>query len=238
MKKRSLFLGLAALIALPSLSFAEATLKNESEFALVLTGGNSRTESNSLKHMTEYAWPSDLLRITGGYLRSEANDIENARKWSVGLRYERTLSESWSIFLGQSVEADPFAGYLQRYSSDLGAKYTFIKEKELTWFGELGYRFQRENRVAPPSLNNHMARVYTEATKAWNESVSSKLWVEYLPNFSNSSDWQLNTELSVQAMMSSVFSLKTGVLVKYDGLPVPGARNTDTVLTSALVAKY
>jgi hypothetical protein len=43
----------------------------------------------------------------------------------------------------------------------------------------------------------------------------------------------------MSAVMNAVFSLKTGILVRYDHLPAPGvAYKTDTLFTTAIVAKF
>ncbi len=241
MKTKVTWIALAILLVTqPGLSpaFGEDGMKHESEAGVVITSGNTTTQSFNLKHETVSTWASNLLKGNARYLKSSTGGIETGRSWNIGLRYERALSDRFSLFLGQAIESDPFAGYLQRYNTDLGAKYGIIQEKELTWFAEGGYRFSRENRIVPPNLNNHMLRVYTEATRAWNESFSTKLWVEYLPNLTTSADWQLNSELSLSAVLTSIFSIKAGYLVKYDGLPAGGAKTTDTLFTTALVAKY
>jgi putative salt-induced outer membrane protein len=220
----------------------ETTLKHESEAGIVITSGNSQTQTFNLKHQTTYTCSLNTIKAFARYLTSSSNSIESARNWGLGVRYERSLSERWSAFLGQAVESDLFAGYLQRYNTDVGGKYSIIQQKEevreLNWFVEAGYRYSRENRITPPDLNNHMLRFYTEANRVWNAAFSTKLWIEYLPNLSISADYQLNTELSLSAVLTSVFSLKTAYLLKYDGLPVTGAKNTDAVFTTALVAKF
>jgi putative salt-induced outer membrane protein YdiY len=49
----------------------------------------------------------------------------------------------------------------------------------------------------------------------------------------------MNSELSISAALNNVFSMKTGYLLRYDNLPNPGAfAKTDTLLTTALVAKF
>jgi len=63
--------------------------------------------------------------------------------------------------------------------------------------------------------------------------------LEYLPNLSEKNDYQVNTELSLAAALTSVFSLKTGYQVRFDNVPAKGvAFKTDKVLTTALVAKF
>lgn len=218
---------------------AKEGFSNESELGLVLTSGNTDTQSISAKQGNQYGWSLNTLSFAGRYLRTKTNGMENARSWSLGLRYEREIAERWSLFLGQSVESDVFAGILQRYNTDVGAKYYIVKEENMTWLSEAGYRYSVENKSKTVQTTSNYGRLYTEADRAWNESFSTKLWVEYLYNFTVTQDYQFNTELSLSAMLTQIFSVKMAYLVKYDHVPNTGVvHNTDTVFTTALVAKF
>lgn len=216
----------------------EQALKNESEAGVVIVSGNSESESYSAKHTSTYTWVENLLRFNARYLRTTSFSVESAKQWALGLRYERKLSEKFSVFIGQNVESNFYSGVLQKYNTDLGGKYFFFnREKDLIWLGEGGYRYTVENKTRTISQNFHYARVFTEFVKYFSDGVYGKLWIEYLPNFTVSDDWQMNGEASVSAMISQVFSLKTSYLLNYDNLPNTG-KTTDTTFTTALVATF
>lgn len=239
-------LRLAAISALVfstlSLSFAADPTpdgwKNESQAGVVLTSGNTNTSSLSASELASYQFGSNLVKFTAAYLYQKNAGVVSGRSWSLGLRYEKILSDQLSIFIGQSVEGNRFAGLDQRYNTDIGAKYTFVKNDELTWIGEGGYRYTREN-LTLLSRTLHYARAYTEIEKKWSPTVSTKYWLEYLPNFTDTDNWQLNTELSLSAAISSVFSVKSAYLLKYDNqINAPGLTKTDKTITTSLVAKF
>jgi putative salt-induced outer membrane protein len=212
---------------------------NESEAGIVVTGGNSKSRSYNFKQSNSYEFDGNVLRFAGRFLGTKANGVESARSWDLGLRYERILSDRLSVFAGEKLESDVFAGYLQRYNTDVGAKYSIVKQEGLDWLAELGYRYVAEHRLSGPDKNSHFARVYSEANRAWNAGFSTKLWVELLPNFTDSSGYLLNTELSASAVLTSILSLKTGYLLKYNNLPAPGvAEKSDSQFTTSLVAKF
>lgn len=214
-------------------------LQNESEVGIVVTSGNARTQSYNLKQTNSYLFSGNLLRFIGKYLQTRNQGIESARQWSLGLRYEREISTRWALFAGQSLDSDIFAGYFQRYNSDGGGKYFILKQERLEWLTEAGYRFTHENRRNGQSKQFHYARIYSEFTRGWNENVSSKLSVEYLPNLVESRDWLLNGEFSTSAVLNKIFSLKVSYAVRYRNVPPPTAiAKTDTVFTTALVATY
>lgn len=232
---KTLMISLCALLA----TAAYANYNNESELGILIAKGNSDSENFNAKQISKISWDEQgLLKFTGRYLQTKAKKIENARYWLVGLRYERLLDERMAIFAGEMIESDKYAGYNHKYNTDLGASYSLIKEEKLIWNAELGYRYTVENLLSGNQNKLHYVRGFTDATKNWTESFSGKLWFEYLPNLTASSDYQMNSELSVSAALNKIFSMKTGYLLRYDNLPNPGAAKTDTLFTTALVAKF
>ena len=59
-----------------------------------------------------------------------------------------------------------------------------------------------------------------------------------LRNFSESNDWQLNVEPSLNFAMSSNLSVKLGYLYKYDNEPADGLKRYDSQYTTTLIAKF
>jgi len=72
-----------------------------------------------------------------------------------------------------------------------------------------------------------------------NESSAVKVWAEYLPNLTLSQGYQANGEFSLNATLSSILSLKTAYLLKYNNTPpAPATQYLDRLLTTSLVAKF
>lgn len=230
---------IASLLALTSTS-SFASWTNESELGVLIANGNSDSESYTAKETAGNKLDEfNSLKFSGRYLQTKTKSIENARFWSMGLRYDRALTDRLGLYIGQMVESDKYAGYNQKYNSDLGARYSLIKESKFTWDIEAGYRYTLEKILSGFEKKMHYGRGYTEANKLWSETFSSKLWFEYLPNFTVGTDYQMNSELSVSAAINSVFAVKTGYLLRYDNLPSQGAvAKTDTLFTTSLVAKF
>jgi putative salt-induced outer membrane protein len=220
---------------------AKADWKNTTEGGVVVANGNSRSQSFTVKDENNYTWDDDknTFNFKGSFLQTKALGVLNAKRWDAALRYERAITERLSLFLGQGVESDRFAGFMQRYNTDVGPKYIFVKDENFTWNGELGYRYSRERRLDSSEISKNQVRIYTELNKQWNDATSTKYWVEYLPNFSNSNDWLLNSELSTSAAITTILAIKAAFLVKYDNTPAPTAgTKTDSLFTTSLVAKY
>lgn len=227
----------------PSVKAADAGPKkafvNESEAGIVVATGNARSQTFNFKQLNTYEWVENLLKFEGRYLKSSSRDLDSAKYWSLGLRYERILSDRFSLFLSQAVESDIFAGYLQRYNTDVGGKYALVKSEEVRWNLEAGYRYMAEHRFTQPDQKNHFGRIFTEVSKDWTKSVTALYWLEYLANFTESKAYRINTELSLTAVLTDILSVKSAYLLKFNNVPSSvTAEKTDTLLTTSLVAKF
>jgi len=213
---------------------------HESEASAVISSGNADNQTYSLSQKTDYLWPSDAIKTHARYLLGKTSGVETARNWAVGGRYERALSAALSAYLGYQIDSNIFANLDYRHTGDVGGKYQWLQGGEHALFSELGYRITSENQLNPTTkLTSHFLRAYTEWAAQWTKELSSKTYVEYLPNLTRSSDWQLNSEVSLAVKLSDIFSLKTGYLFLYRNLPAgSGKKQLDSLFTTALVAKF
>jgi hypothetical protein len=230
-----LLLILVAMFALP----AWAKLSHESELSVVNTGGNSELQAYNGITKNKYDFTKNSILFGGHYTYGEANNSLSARNWDVNTKYEQGLTQKWSATLAETIEGNRFQDVKARYNSDLGAKYSAIKSDAQNWFFELAYRYAVEDRYSSDNIYQHKARTYTEWNKKHSETLQWGIWLEYLPNFSNGTDWMMTGEASVTAIMTSMFSLKVAYKGLYDHLPAnPALKHYDYITTTSLVAKF
>jgi putative salt-induced outer membrane protein len=234
-----------ALVIAPNLTFAEPTevpppWNHESELGIVTVSGNTESETYNAKQITSYRWNNDSLSLTGRYLESKARSIITAKSWEIGTRYEKFLSDLWAGFIGQKAESDPFSGYVQKDSTDIGAKYFIRNTTELNWFTELGLSYLKTLKVGAQTNQNDLStRLYTEANLQLEKNLSFKYWLEYIQSQRRPEVYFLNTEASLNIMLSERFSVKTGYLLKYHNeLIPPTEKYSDTSFTTSLVAHF
>lgn len=219
-------------------SASDAKFSNESEAGVVLSTGNSNIRAFNFKQMNAYEWTGNVLKFEGRYLGSSNSGTENARFLTLGLRYERLLVDRFSLFAAETYQSDIFAGYDRRFNTDLGVKYLLIKETDTDWFVEAGYRHIAEKLVSGTTSNRSNLRVYTEAMHKLQKNISLKLWVEYIQSVESTKDLLLNSEISASVLLSEVFSLKLGYLLRFNNNPLAPKQRADTTFTTALVAKF
>ncbi len=223
----------------PSIEIKEDGLKNETEVTLVDAKGNSVSTAFGAKQQDALMWDMNVLKGQARYFGSSSGGIESARSWDAALRYERELSGIWSLYAGQGIESDNFAGVDRRYNSDIGGRYMITKNPVLGWSAEAGYRYTDQTNSNGAKNNSQFGRLYSEAGYTMTETSTAKLWVEYLPNLTRTNADLLNAEASISAAMSAMLSLKAAYLVKYNAAPpAPATQYVDRLLTTSLVAKF
>lgn len=219
-------------------AFAQYT--NESELALVKTGGNSDVQTTNTKTTNTYKWSLNQVRFGGHYIYGETNRGVSARNWDFNSKYEREVSHHVSFTFGEVIEGNRFTGIKTRYNTDVGAKYYYIRSDAKNFFTELGYRYTVEDRYAPePDTFGNKVRFYNEINQKVSETVQYRLWLEVVPNFTDHRDYLVNGEASLTSILNSIFSLKVAYLGMYDNQPAQtGYKNFDYTTTTSLVAKF
>jgi putative salt-induced outer membrane protein len=232
-----------------------AELKEATELKLsaggLLATGNSRsmaaTAAGTLRlrrQLNEYS-----ANVAANYGRSAptlADDMETSVSNIQGrLRYDRFLSEHWSLFVAQSARKDRFQGLELRLNFDPGLAFYFFDEDKHRLWVEAGYDLQydiRENsalRASPTPLDKtetrHSVRGFLGYENNINEVLRFTTGVEYIQSVQQSKNWRLNWDTGLTSAISNNFSFATTFSLRYDNNPLTGVRKTDTVTALNLV---
>lgn len=226
------------MLLIPATVFAK--LSHESEVSSVVTGGNSNVETYLFKTANQYEVKAMTYRVNGRYSYGEAGEEVSAREWDITLKIERMFSESFAFYVAETVEGYRFQGIKARYNSDVGLKYYYVKSDTLNIFSEAGVRYTVEDQYGPePTRYENKGRLYSEINDQPNKNFSYRLWLEYVPNFTNTDDYLVIHEASITSILNSVFSLKFAFKGIYDDQPVvEGNKNYDYTYTTSLVARF
>ena len=232
---------------------ADAKEATELKFSAggLLASGNSRsmalTSSGMLRlrrGANEYS-----ANAAGNYGRSAptpADEMQTSVSNIQGrVRYDRFLSEHWSLFVAQSARKDRFQGLALRLNFDPGVAFFFFDEDKHRLWAELGYDLQydvRENaalRAAPTPIDKtearHSGRGFLGYENNINEVLRFHTGVEYIQAIKNTENWRLNWDTGLTSAISNSFSLSTTFNLRYDNNPLTGVRKTDTITALNLV---
>jgi putative salt-induced outer membrane protein YdiY len=226
-------------LLLPPLTWAE--FSHESEVSILTSGGNSEFSTWNLKSRNDYKLVRSIFQLSGHYTYGEAGDVESARNWDVKLGYERVLKKGWRGFASQQVEGDKFKGIETRYNSDIGAGLVLLDKEKHKIKTELGYRYTVEKHRDSTQADDNFqkGRAYVENDHQLTETLFFRVWLEYIPNFSEGSDYMINGGSSIQATLTSIFSLKVSYEGNYDNMPsLTSNRKYDYQYTTSLIAKF
>jgi putative salt-induced outer membrane protein len=217
-----------------------AQLINESELALIQSGGNAEAETTNAKTTNTYKWEKYSALFGGHYTYGETKDSVSVRNWDINGKVEQEITHNMSLVLGEIIEGNRFTAIKARYNSDIGARYYYTKTDLQNFFTELSYRYAIEDRYDPlENSTDHKARFYNEFDHKYSETLQYKLWLEYVPNFTDGKDYLVNGEASITSILSTMFSLKVAYKGMYDNRPAsPGFKNYDYLTTTSLVAKF
>ncbi len=231
------FMFLVLLSAISISSFAQ--FKSEDSAAINVAGGNTDLKTYTFKSDNSYTISKSTYKFLGMYHYGESDSVRSAENWELGLRYDYAFFPETGMYVGELVEADRFAGYDRRYNSDLGATHIFYKSDSALLVGEAGLRYTIEKPLtSEEDKKDFKGRLYVEITETLKENVKGKIWVEYLPNFSEGSDYLVSLEPSLIVTLSKTFSMKTAYLWKYDNVPPTGKSKYDYNYTLSLIANF
>ncbi|TNF30100.1 MAG: DUF481 domain-containing protein [Deltaproteobacteria bacterium] len=234
---KKLILGLVCF--LPMLSHAE--FSHESEVSILNTGGNSELSTWNLKSRNDYKLSKSNYQLSGHYTYGEAGGFESARNWDAKIGYERHLKKGWLGYISEQVEGDKFKGIDSRYNTDIGAGLELINEEKHKLKTELGYRYTIEKHRNSIQADDkyHKGRAYIENDQQLTPTLFFRVWLEYIPNFSEGSDYMFNGGSSLQASLNSIFSLKVSYEGNYDNMPtIASNKKYDYQYTTSLIAKF
>ncbi|MDD5773582.1 MAG: DUF481 domain-containing protein [bacterium] len=220
------------------LSAADTAWKNNMEFSLLTTSGNTRTQSLGLKTETIKENPKFKFILNTGYFNAKTSGEETANNWLVKIKEEFSISGKLYLYDILGTESDKYAGFNYRYNAQGGLGYSLIKTSKDELKTELGIDFKSEKRIDVESKDFTSGRYFLGYLHNFTEMTLLNTSADYLYDFSDSENWRSNGELSISAKLKENLSLNTGVSYKFANLPVTGKSKTDVLTATALMLSF
>ena len=226
---------LGAILLLPiSLYAQEEEWKANGGVSGVFNSGNSVNQTiggNALvsvkRDMNQVSWSAN-----GAYGRAKdpvtGVTATNTENWMTQLRYDRYLSETFSLYGLARVNRDAPAGFDFNYGGAAGFAHFLYKTDLTTFRYELGFDATRQRFINHFEQNVYSARAFLQFTHKFTESTFFGQDVEGLFNVQDEQDWRLNTLTSLNLKMTEKVAFQLGYVIRMDNQPVPTFKKVDT----------
>jgi putative salt-induced outer membrane protein YdiY len=209
------------------------------DLGLVNASGN--TELTTFSGANKFVLIGGAWKFTEtfGVTYAKAHDSVTTELWQGNLRGDRDLTPRVSLFIFADFQRNTFAGLKSRYAPSFGISAVAIGTKRDTLRIEGGGGYTSQNAVAPDTNRHYpsgrFAAVYHHqlSTKAAFDET-----FEYLPNFQSGSDYRINSETALTAPITTGIAMKASYVIHYEGVPEPGFKTTDRILTTGIQVTF
>ncbi|HSH13523.1 MAG TPA: DUF481 domain-containing protein [Desulfurivibrionaceae bacterium] len=210
---------------------------DEAEFSYVKSGGNSRLETLSFKNLFTLKhhekWQSSLKLAS---LNGKSDGSRNSESYKSELRTDYALSERLYTLAIAGWLKDNYSGIDSRYNLGPGLGYKWLAGPGHLLNSEAGLEYVMEKNTDATENDFLRGRLFALYEYRFSQKNKFSQALEYLYDFDDSRNYNLNTLTAVTSALNSHWSLKAGYEIKYDNRPVPATlEKKETVLTMALV---
>jgi putative salt-induced outer membrane protein len=206
--------------------------------SFVGTKGNSDTSSTGADFALHRRWPVWLIESTASAVKTSSNDVETAERYLAGLRGQRKLTSIVGLSAGIKAEHDPFAGMDARSILDAGLSWALKHSAEWTLDGITALAWNHESPKTGPVRNDAVGVLQLLSKVALGPAADTTQRFTFYPDFSQTSAYRSEAELTAQAAMNKRLALKLGYLLRYSNDPVPTFKKTDNTMTASVVLRW
>ncbi len=179
------------------------------------------------KDQNQISWKS-----SGAYGRARDNatglSTTNTENWQTQLRYDRFLTEMFSLYSLAHMRHDAPAGFDLTYGGAAGYAH-FVYKTEMTGIKyELGFDITRQRFVTLIEEDAYSARFFLQYTHKFSKTVFFGQDMENLFNVQDKADYRINSLTSLNFGLTQKVAFQAGYAIRFDNQPVAGFRKVDT----------
>jgi len=205
---------------------------------LTLTRGNSKTLLTTANLTGAKKWDQNELGLGVDGAYGENDNVKNVESLHGFGQYNRLFTERFFGYLRVEGLHDGIADINYRLSVGPGVGYYFIKNTNTTLRAEVGpgYIYERDGDGTTHSyMSLRLAERFDQKL-----SATAKLWesVEILPQVDKFSNYIINSEIGVEAAMTTKLSLQTYLQDTYHSEPTAGRQKNDLKLVAGVKYKF
>ena len=202
------------------------------------TSGNSDTSSLGANFQAHRRWPLWQVEALASVVRNSTGDVTTAEQYIGAFRVKRKLTERISATSGLRLERDFLQGIDLRSLLDGGLSYILIRQDHWRLDGLTTAAWNHEERTTGMTLDEAQGLLEALSKYTFSASADTTQRFSFYPNFTNSSAYRTEAEITAQAAMNRRLALKLGFLWRYSHVPVPGFERSDTTTTASIVIRW
>jgi len=207
-------------------------------FSYVGTNGNTDTSSLGAAFAAHRRWPLWQIEAAATAVNTTDNGTTTAARYLGSFRAQRKLTDRLGVSTGIRLERDHLSGIDFRSILDGGLTYKLIRRPYWTLDSLTGLGWDHEARVVPPDEDDFQAVLQALSKFLLGTAGETTQRFTFYPDFTNSTAYRSEAEVTVQAAMNKRLALKFGFLWRYSHEPVPGFKRSDTTTTASLVVRW
>lgn len=218
--------------------------KDEAQLAYVKTGGNTEVTLLSAKNLLTYQATEKIKLDWSALARFSETEVngntdKSAERYATDLRLEYAITEHFYTAAHGGWLRDKFAGIDDQYYIGPILGYKLLIGPKHFLKAEAGVDYVKEDYVDNTDDDYMRGRALGEYAFALTEKTRFSQSLEYLHDFDNSDNYNVNSETALITALSDKLSLKTSYVVNYDNEPVPkDLDDTDTTLAATIVVNF
>ncbi|HEY7287677.1 MAG TPA: DUF481 domain-containing protein [Vicinamibacterales bacterium] len=206
--------------------------------AFVGTSGNSETSSLGANFEAHRRWPLWIFDTVASAVHTTDKGSTTAEQYIAAFRVRRKLSERISATSGWKYERDRVAGLDIRSLLDGGLTYSIVKQPQWTLDGLSTLAWNHEEWVTGETRNSAEANLGVLSKYAFGSTGETTQRFNFYPNFTDSTAYRSEAEITAQAAMNKRLALKFGFLWRYNHNPVVPFKRSDTTTTASIVVRW
>jgi putative salt-induced outer membrane protein YdiY len=206
--------------------------------SFVGTSGNTDTGTIGADFAYHGRWPVWKVESTATAIRATDSGRLTAEQYLAALRGARKLTSILSFTAGERIERDQLAGIDLRNILDAGVGWVLVRTPGWTLDAVTALAWLHESRTAGVDIDHPTGVLQALSRVPFGAGGDTIQRFTYYPDFSETTRYRSEAELSAQAAMNQHLALKLGYLWRYSNAPVPGFKKIDNTTTASVVLRW
>jgi putative salt-induced outer membrane protein YdiY len=206
--------------------------------SFVGTSGNTDTGTVGADFAYHGRWPVWKIESNATVIHSTDQGRTTAERYLAALRGSRKLTELLSFTTGEKIERDQFSGIDVRNVLDGGLGWALVRSPHWTLDGVTSIAWLHESDVSGASIDHPTGVLQALSRIPFGTGADTTQRFTWYPDFSESTNYRNEAEITAQASLNARLALKFGYLWRFDNAPAPGFKKIDNTTTMSVVLRW